>query len=866
MLIITLLYTSSPALAGERLDTVVRPVAQAIDLRIDPAKTTFDGRTTITFTVPSREKVETVPLHGEGLTIRDASLARVAGWRRHRDFSVEVTTREPDRLVVTPEIALRAGTYELTFDYEGPLHEQSYGLYRFDHDGRPYVISQLEADEARTAWPCFDEPSYKIPWTLSIEHPPDTVAISNSPIVRTRPAGNNRVEQYATTPPMPSYAVAVAVGPYAATPVAGMKVPSKVWTSRGQEALAPSAARDLPAVVGWLEGWFGEPYPYEKLDLIATPKFSYGAMENPGAIVYTEGLFFTEATATPSREQRLVEVTAHEVAHMWFGNLVTLAWWDDLWLNESFASFMGVHVLDALRPDARQDVARVGRLTGMLSMDGGPTARPVRTEVNGSAVFETTNFAAYGKGEALLDMLEQWLGEEKFRNGIRTYIARHRWGNATFQDLVEALEDVSGEPVQNMLSGYLDRPGAPRVAVTTSGDEGITLTQSRFRRLGVELPDALWDVPLRLRVGREDGTTEVVRVRLSGESETVSLGDDVAWVHPAADGLGYWVWTLDEPAMGRLLDARDALSPAERRSIWSSLSLGLASGELEAADVLRAAETFAEEPDPSIRRAILGATDMTGTIEQLDDEELLERWHAWQRRQWRPWLEALGERSEDESSEMRELRERLLGLLSEAGDEAVRKELTALGHQGLEDPSSVPYDLLDEALGVLAEDGDLALYDKLVAMADATTELTLQRKFLGAAASIPDGEVRTRVLARALAPETTAGELFTLVRGVRWSGKADTKDLIVDWTMEHYDAIAEKLPPQGRMNLARTGRGCDLERFERTVAFFTDDRRNVEGTERALAETRAGVEQCLRRVEAREPSLRAFLTPETANR
>ncbi|MEM6928042.1 MAG: M1 family aminopeptidase, partial [Myxococcota bacterium] len=623
MLILTLLYTSTPALAGDRLDTVVRPVAQTIDLSIDPAKTTFDGTTTITFEVPRRAKVASVPLHGEGLTIREATLARVSGWRGERAFEVTVTPEAPDRLTVTPDSTLRAGTYAITFDYEGTLHEQGYGLYRFEHDGEPYVVSQMEADEARTAWPCFDEPSYKIPWTIAVEHPADTVAISNAPIVRTRPTGETRTDQFDTTPPMPSYALAVAVGPYVSTPIEGMKVPSKVWTTRGQERLAASAARDLPAIVAHLEDWFGEPYPYAKLDLIAAPKFAFGAMENPGAIVYTESLFFTEETATPSREHRLIEVSAHEVAHMWFGNLVTLAWWDDLWLNESFASFMGVHTLDALRPDARQDVGRVARLRGMLNMDGSATARPVRTEIDGSAVFETTNFAAYNKGEALLDMVEQWLGEETFQGGLRTYMARHRWGNATFDDLVKALGDISGDDLSGMLSGYLDRPGAPLVAMTTSGAK-LTVSQSRYRRLGVDLPGQLWEIPLRLRVGRTDGTTEIVKVRLTGETETVELGDDVAWVHPAADGYGYYAWTLDDRGMTRLLDARAQLSPAERRSIWASLSLGLGSGDLDAADVLRATEAFVDEEDAAIRSAILSATNMTGTIRELDNDDLLD--------------------------------------------------------------------------------------------------------------------------------------------------------------------------------------------------------------------------------------------------
>jgi len=865
MLIISLLYVAPPAEAGERLDTVVRPTAQRIDLTIDPAESSFDGSTTITFEVPRGEKVERFPMHGEGLTLGETTLRRTGGWRRHREFMVTIAPQSPDRLTVTPEKPLRAGTYELTVDYAGTLHEQGYGLYRFEHDGEPYVVSQLEADEARTAWPCFDEPSYKIPWTLTVTHPPGTVAISNAPIVQTRRVGDWQRDRFATTPPMPSYAVALAIGPYVATPVEGTRVPSRVWTTRGKEALAASVARDLPAIVDHLEAWFGQPYPYDKLDLVAAPKFPYGAMENPGAIVYREGLLFPPENATPAREHRLVEVSAHEVAHMWFGNLVTLEWWDDLWLNESFASFMGVHTLDALRPEARQDVARVARLTRMLARDGSPTARPVRTEVDGSAVFETTNSAAYAKGEALLDMVERWLGEEPFQAGIRTYLSRHQWGNASFDDLVGALQDVTGKPLAGMLAGYLDRPGAPQVALDTTG-EALQLTQSRYARLGVELPAQLWDIPLRLRVGRTDGSTEVVELRMTEPTATLELGDDVAWVHPAADGIGYWVWVLDEPGTKRLVAAREQLTPAERRSIWSSLSLGLASGQLTAADVLRATEAFADEPDLAVRRAILRTADLTDTVRELDDQALLDRWFAWQRQQWRPWLASLGEATDDEPAAARELREALLGVLAEAGDSAVRDRLAAMGRRALENPASVPFDLLDEALGVLAERGDMALYERLTELADATDDTSLAGRYLYAAARIPQSDVRERALARALDADTPLRELWSLLSGVRSSHDDTVDDLVVDWSMEHYDAIVARVPPQARMRLARLGQGCDMARFERTVPFFEDEARRVPGTDRALAETREGVEQCLRSLEAREPSLREFLAAETAQR
>ncbi|MEN0061648.1 MAG: M1 family aminopeptidase [Myxococcota bacterium] len=865
MLITTLLYLGSSANAGDRLETVVQPTAQDIVLAIDPAKPTFDATTTITFEIAPGDKVADIPLHGEGLIVKKASLRRTASPTGTRNYSVKVTEEGADRLRLAPKRTLRRGTYALTLEYQGQLHEQSYGLYRFEHDGKPYVVSQLEADEARSAWPCFDEPSYKIPWTLTVQHPADVVAISNMPIVRTRPAGNQRVDFFATSEPMPSYAVALAVGPYVGTPVEGMRVPSKVWTVAGRENIAASAAKDLPAIVDYLENWFGDPYPYPKLDLIGVPKFAYGAMENPGAIVYVDSLFFDDTTATRRREHRLIEVSAHEVAHMWFGNLVTLDWWDDLWLNESFASWMGVLTLDGLRPDARQDVSRVGRLQGMLSYDGTAEARPVRTEVDPSAVFETTNFAAYNKGEALLDMTQQWLGDEAFQKSVRAYLAKYRWGNATFGDLMQSFQQTTGKDVGSVLSGYLDRSGAPQLRVTLN-DGSASLEQARYAQLGVELPSQTWTLPIALRVGRADGTSDIVQTVLTNTTSTVDLGENVTWVHPAANGVGYWAWLLDEAAMSKLVDARPQLSAAERRSIWMSLALGLQSGELEAAEVLTASGTFADETDLSVQRTVINAADMTGILREIGDEDLLDRWFAWQRNHFRPWFDAVETPEEGETAEVGQLRQRLLGMLAEAGDKKLRRSLAKLGEQFLEDPTSVAFDQIDNALSVLTDNGDLALFEKMVALVDDVQDRSLKGKLLYHAATIASPEVHDRVFERLLDEKLPVPQRFSLTGGLRSQDDDALNDRLIDWTMKHYDLVASSLPPQARMNLARTGWGCDLERFERTVPFFNDPARKVQGTERILAETRASVERCIRVKETREPSLRAFLAPESAKR
>lgn len=866
MLLLTLL--SSASLAGvtvsERLSSVVRPTAQRIDLDLDPADPRFTATTTITFDIPKGEKVEGFSLHAEGLDVRPVALRRMALRRGAREIDVTLTPEGSTRLRVIPGKRLRSGTYALTLAYEGTVHEQSYGLYSFEAGGEPYVVTQLEADEARTAWPCFDEPSYKIPWTLSVRRPADDVAISNTPIVRTRIVGDDRIDEFATTEPMPSYAVAVAVGPYVATPV-DLRMPSKIWTVKGREAIAESAAKDLPAIVAYLEDWFGTPYPYEKLDLIAVPKFSFGAMENPGAIVYVDRLLFDPQAATPAREHRLIEVSAHEVAHMWFGNLVTLEWWDDFWLNESFAKWMGIQALAELRPDARQDIQRVARLQGMLAYDGTSTARPIRTEINPTAVFESINFAAYPKGEAVLDMVRKWLSEDgtTFQNGIRAYLDKHEWGNATFDDLFAALAEVSGEEIGEPLSAFLDHPGAPLLSVETHGEE-VTLRQSRYMRLGEDLEPRLWPIPIRMRVGRPDGSTDIVRTFLTTASTTVDVGE-ATWVHPAADGMGYWAWVLDEPGLDALLDARDALSPAERRSVWMSLSLGLGSGRLDVGDVLGAAQDFALEPDLAIRSEIVRLANMGSVVGDIDDPVLTERWDAWWRGMLRPWFDELGEPSADEPAAARKLRETLRRELANAGDRSLRRAQLAKARQVLADPTSLPPDEVYGALRVFADDAGVRDYDRLLALLPRIEDPELRSSVIGAAASIDHPRVHDRVFAWALAEDTPVRDYRALMWGLSRNADDALADRIVDWTMDNYDVIVARLPPQDRMNLARTGGGCDLERFERTVPFFGASERLLPGVERALAETRASVERCIRVVEAREPGLRDFLSaPETA--
>lgn len=855
---LTPLFIPSAALAleAQRLQSTVRPVDQQIVLSVDPAQPTFTGHVEITLEV--QQLTPSFRLHGDELRIERATLRR-DGRRR---ASVAEIASVGDQLEITPGKPLKPGTWVLQIAYEGTIHDTAYGLYRFEHAGEPYVVTQLEADDARTAWPCFDEPGFKIPWKLTVTHPEGLTAISNAPAVPSaepQPPGSAQAA-FGWTPPVPSYAVALAVGPYVGTEVQGMSVPGTIWTLAGKEHLATRLVDELPGVVDHLEGWFGMPYPYAKLDFIAVPEYAFGAMENPGAVVIHEGLMIDPERETPERREALIRVAAHEVAHMWFGDLVTLAWWDDFWLNESFAEWMGERTVDAIAPEYRGELDRVAELVRMIRRDGAPTSRPIRTEIDPSAIFETANFAAYPKGEAVLDMIQAWIGPEVFQGALRTYLGRHAWGNAAAADLFGAFDRASGQPVGEILTGFLDAPGAPAVALAAQPDGTFVVTQDRYRSLGSEAGGGPWRVPLRLRVGRPDGSVEIVQHLLEGERAVLELGE-VAWLHPAAEGYGYYAWSLDPGSMDALLGALDELSAPERRSVLGAMVLGVESGAHEVEQLLRDVVAFDGEPDPAIQGAIQGVLGYVGVAEDLDDPDLEAIMNAWRRERLSPVLEGLGyEAIEGEPVEVSKLRRSVLRTLAAARHPGVRAWARKLGATFLANPTSVDPGLAGWGLAILVEDAPPEQYDALLARAEATADTQLRRIYLSSAARVPGDQVRDSALALALQPQTNMADMFSLIRGVAESRDEEAdREARLDWLLENYEVLASKLPPQMRAQLAAFGGGCSEARFERAKAFFGAPERDMPGMSRILAETEASVRQCLVRRERHGASVRAFL-------
>ncbi len=559
---------------GQLVDPV-RPRSQRIWVSLDPARPETEGHTILLLDV--RAETRTFLLHADELELSDAAIRRF-GKRPH---PVTIAAAGPGLVRITAEEPLAPGLWELDLRFRGVLHDQAYGLYRFAVDDRWYVASQFQPDEARTAWPCFDEPSFKIPFTLQVTVPDGNQVIANAPVAarNVRPAGLE--VQFEPTEPIPSYALALLVGPYVPRPLGDLER-TTVWTVAGHEDYADAIAEVLPRIDRSERGWFGSAPPWEKQDLIVVPEFAYGAMENPGAMVFAEALVPPPDRAGPEEAEWTAHVVAHEYAHLWFGDLVTMTWWDDLWLNESFATFASV-LCQASATEytgAWTTFANVEK-SWAYRQDQLPSTHPVAADIPDIAAVEV-NFdgITYAKGASVLKQLVAYVGLDPFLAGLRDYFAAHKFDNATFDDLLAALERSSGRDLSHWGAQWLKTTGINVMRPDFEiGDDG------RFTRFAIlqegAAPGAGETRVHRMKVGvyGSDEAGKLVRqtvVELDVDGERTEVADLVGvdageLILLNDDDLTYASIRLDPDSL-RVATERisDIADPMPRTLIWSA--------------------------------------------------------------------------------------------------------------------------------------------------------------------------------------------------------------------------------------------------------------------------------------------------------
>jgi puromycin-sensitive aminopeptidase len=735
--------------AQYRLPRTVVPSRYDLLLEPDLDAGTFTG--VVEAAVDVAEPVTEIVLNANELRLHDATLTASDG--RTVEVAKILTDEETERATIALAETAEPGPWSLRIAFGGELNPRLTGFYRstYQDDGRLRVIgtTHFEATDARRAFPCWDEPDLKAVFGITIIVKDGLLAVSNGPEIGRESQDDGRARiRFADTMPMSTYLAAWVVGPLEATPPTDAGgVPIRVVHVPGKGDLTPFAIETSVHSLNWFSDYYGIPYPEAKLDNVAIPDFAQGAMENVGCITYREQVLLVDPKRA-TREERvdIAETVAHEIAHMWFGDLVTMRWWNGIWLNEAFATFMSMLAVDAYRPDWGIWNDFIRQRTSALEVDALETTRPIEYEVrspdDASGMFDTLT---YVKGGAVLRMLEQWLGPGRFRDGIRRYLAAHAYGNTETHDLWDALEEETGEPVRRIMDAWIFQPGYPAISVALDGSK-IRFTQQRYIPSRDD-DSTTWPVPLMVRqVAGTDERLDRILIEADG-AELELLGSDAVVVANAGSASFVRVWYDDELRSRVTADAMDVLSPIERYALVDDAWAAVVAGRSSVGSFLDLVLGFTDESDLRVWQAILTGL---GWLDRFVDDDPRERLRGSVRELLRPAVDRLGwEPDEDEGDMTRALRGQLvqsLAILGADPEAVARSRELELGGQG--DPQ-----LLQAAVEAVAAEGSGEDLDRFWERYRGASTPQEEERYLFATARFPGEPEIDRVLGSSVSDE-----------------------------------------------------------------------------------------------------------------
>lgn len=725
-----------------RLPRTAIPSRYDITLTPELGPATFSGVETITLAI--EESTHELVLNAHEIEIQRAEL-RFSDTVHAGEVDLDV---ESQRATIKFAERLEAGPAQLLLEFSGVLNDQLVGFYKStftDTEGTEQAIAttQFEATDARRAFPCWDEPDLKAVFGLTLVVPEDLLAVSNGPEISRRDIGDGLVEvKFADTMKMSTYLVAFAVGPFEATePVDVDGVPVRLIAPKGKLEMAGFAMECAQFCLRYLRDYYEIPYPGLKIDHIAIPDFAFGAMENLGLITYREtALLLDPKTASQSELLRVLDVVGHELAHMWFGDLVTMKWWDGIWLNEAFASFMEFKATDAMKPDWKRwlTFAAIDR-PWAFDVDSLAATRPVEFEVGSpDEAQEMFDALTYGKGSSLLRMIEQYIGAEPFRQGVGNYLRRHAYGNTVTADLWNGLNQASGTPVGEIMDTWLYQRGFPQIEVTRTGS-GLKFLQRRFFTIPDETDTTLWQVPLQIRGVGKDGEFSEKFLLVDGE-DALAVGE-VEFAVANAGGHGFYRVLYSPELLDALVANLPGLEDLERFTVIDDAWAFVESGQLSASDYMRLAEAYKDEGEQAIWGAVLGG--VASISHHLVEDESRPAFAKWVGELVGPAFDRLGwEAHRGESDLTRRLRGQLLGALGRlAEDRSVIERARQLSDRSLADPGSVDPEIARAALFITAAHGSEPDYRRFFDMYRKITAPHEQQRLLLALASFDDPDL-----------------------------------------------------------------------------------------------------------------------------
>jgi puromycin-sensitive aminopeptidase len=819
-----------------RLPRTVIPSRYELRLAPDLSAFTFDGEETVTVQVT--EPVSEIWLNAAELTISEATVARDGG-PVHRGTAFPDEDRERCRLHFSETIA--PGTWRLRLTFRGGLNDKLRGFYRSayrDPAGAPRTLAatQFEATDARRAFPCWDEPAFKAVFATTLVIDPALTAVSNTAIASERIEGGRKIVTFADTIVMSTYLVAFVVGELEATEPAPVgRTPLRVWCVPGKRRLAAFGREIGAASLAFFEQYYGLPYPGDKLDLLAIPDFAAGAMENLGAITFREtALLVDETAATHGELERIADVVAHENAHMWFGDLVTMDWWNGIWLNEAFATFMEMLAVDAWKPEWQRWTTFGVSRSAAFAVDGLHATRPIEFPVNApreaDAMFDVLT---YEKGASVLRMLEQYLGPEIFREGVREYLRRHAYANAATGDLWAALERASGQAIPALMDGWIFHPGFPVVGARRE-DGHLIVEQRRFTYLPRPLasvpgraaapavdPEQRWQVPLRIRI-EGGGAARVERVLLTGREARVPLPPAAEAVVVNEGGHGFYRVHYSGELLARLLARLDALAPIERFNLLGDAWAATVAGLMPIGDYLDLTAAFRGERDKNVWAILIGSLGTLNRIILPGDRAGLERLV---RDRLAGAVAELGWSPHPGEDELRrQLRGDLIRALGTLGnDGAVQARAAELYAAHERNAAAVDPNVFPALIAILGHAGDAARYDAFVKAFRAASTPQAEQRYLYALPLFRARDLVEQTLAKTINGEIRTQDAPFVARSMLML--VHSREAAWDFIRASWDTMDRLYPKHGLRRMAEGVTGLATPELEATVHAFFGERK-----------------------------------------
>jgi puromycin-sensitive aminopeptidase len=793
------------------------------DLRLEPDLTaaTFTGQVTIMITV--QLPTQTILLNAVDLVLQSA----VAEGANQRMFTARIELEDKtQRAVLSFQEILQPGEWRLHVPFQGKLNDQLRGFYRSTYKDDSGVVqtlaaTQFEATDARRAFPCWDEPDLKAVFATTLVIDPHLTAVSNTSVTSESVENHKKLVRFADTIKMSTYLVAFVVGRMEGTePVWVGKTPLRLWTVSKKQALTPFGQEIAAASLRFFEDYYGIPYPGDKLDLLAIPDFASGAMENLGAITFREtALLVDQRAGTHAELERVADVVAHENAHMWFGDLVTMSWWNGLWLNEAFATFMEMLAVDAWKPEwKRWESFSVARAAA-FSVDGLASTRPIEYPVHApkdaDAMFD---ILTYEKGASVLRMLEQHIGPTVFRDGVRRYLRTHAYGNADTKDLWTAIGTVASQPVPELMNGWIFQPGFPLVTAELHGQQ-LRLTQQRFAYIQhASTAEQRWQIPIQIRVVTGDHT-EHRRLLMTDRETTLSLPAGVTAVVINERGHGFYRVRHNLPLMQQMLDAGlDRLAVIERFNLISDAWATTLAGLTPLDEYLRLTARFKTERDKNVWAVLLESISFLNRIIAPEDRAALE---TFVRGCVKPAIDDLRwDAKPGESDLVRQLRGDLLGALGRLGNDAATQQEAADSYQRYRNnPTTVDPNIVPALVAVLAHTGDEARYDEFLERYRTASTPQEERRYLFSLAAFQPKSLLKRTLARTINGEIRTQDAPFVVAATMTSVYG--RELAWEFVKTNWDHMDRLFPKQGLRRMCGGIIGLTTPELEADVhAFF----------------------------------------------